>query len=85
MVNELFQWSSCSGWICLASHERAEGGQINFFTHTGEKSEQSVLTRSVRVTVIAWHPSEAVVALGWEDGYVTLISPSRELGVAIII
>mmetsp|Transcript_42942 Transcript_42942/g.100869 ORF Transcript_42942/g.100869 Transcript_42942/m.100869 type:complete len:1420 (-) Transcript_42942:132-4391(-) len=54
----------------------AEGTQVRIFRDEGEELIESVQSRAVSCTSLAWHPRAKVVAAGWEDGVVTFAGPA---------
>ncbi|CAJ0578875.1 unnamed protein product, partial [Mesorhabditis spiculigera] len=76
MAHEIVEWSPSQGWLALASYGGG-AAQINFFTSGGQKTEGVPLARTCRATVIEWHPTEPILAVGWEDGALTATTPSR--------
>uniref|UniRef100_A0A914DW40 Anaphase-promoting complex subunit 4-like WD40 domain-containing protein n=1 Tax=Acrobeloides nanus TaxID=290746 RepID=A0A914DW40_9BILA len=74
------QWHPCRDFLAVSSYRSGHGGEVNFFTKKGGKSFfVSKIAQNVRATKIAWHPSETILAVGWDNGRISIIDPLNKL------
>ncbi|KAL4454946.1 hypothetical protein ABPG74_006328 [Tetrahymena malaccensis] len=52
--------------------------KILLFNECGEKHDYE-LSRNIRCTYVQWHPSQPIIALGWETGAITLWSEETKV------
>ncbi|MFH4982508.1 hypothetical protein AB6A40_009217 [Gnathostoma spinigerum] len=72
-IHERILWQPHGCRLAVTSYNAKVGGEVNFFLHHGGKSEVKPVRRSqARVTQLAWHPKDDLIAIGWNNGYVTL-------------
>ena len=61
-------WAQSHPVLAVAS----AGGRVEFFNEEGEESESRPIDRNAEPTALAWHHRGQLVAVGWDDGVVTL-------------
>ncbi|XP_041829697.1 intraflagellar transport protein 140 homolog [Melanotaenia boesemani] len=72
-------WHSTLPLLAVASNSLTTGGNVDIYLQQGEYVESCHIERPHQPTVLRWHPSKSVLALGWENGEVLLLTiPSGE-------
>ncbi|XP_028989874.1 intraflagellar transport protein 140 homolog [Betta splendens] len=75
-------WHSALPVLAVASSRAGSGGILDLYLQQGEYVENCHLERPHQPTVLRWHPTKPVLALGWENGEVVLMThPSGDLTV----
>eukprot|EP01135_Chromosphaera_perkinsii_P005240 Nk52_evm9s327 gene=Nk52_evmTU9s327 len=66
---------------CSREEDRAGvvGHSVRFYMDEGEEVSDSNLERSCRAAVIKWHPHRKILAVGWEDGTLTVWNEYEKL------
>ncbi|KAM9716097.1 intraflagellar transport protein 140 homolog isoform 2-T2 [Menidia menidia] len=67
-------WHSTIPILAVASSSPAAGGNVDLYLQQGEYVENCHAERPHQPTVLRWHPSKAVLAQGWENGEVVLLT-----------
>ncbi|MBN3275130.1 IF140 protein, partial [Polyodon spathula] len=67
-------WHSSQPVLAVASISPSTGGSIDLYLQQGEHVGNSHVERPFKPTVLHWHPSKQVLAVGWETGEVLLLS-----------
>ncbi|XP_077482190.1 intraflagellar transport protein 140 homolog isoform X1 [Stigmatopora argus] len=70
------KWHPVLSLLAVASRNSTTGGNVNIYLQQGENVENCRVERAHRATVLCWHPIKPVLALGWENGEVLLLSHS---------
>ncbi|KAM6951358.1 intraflagellar transport protein 140 homolog [Aplochiton taeniatus] len=72
-------WHCTQPLLAVASNSTSTGGNVNIYLQQGEYVESCHVERPMQPTVLRWHPTKPVLALGWETGEVLLLThPSGE-------
>ncbi|KAM4624504.1 intraflagellar transport protein 140 homolog [Polymixia lowei] len=72
-------WHSTQPILAVASNSSSTGGNIDLYLQQGECVESCHIERPDQPTALRWHPVRPVLALGWENGEVLLLThPSGE-------
>uniref|UniRef100_A0A4W6G1I9 Intraflagellar transport 140 n=1 Tax=Lates calcarifer TaxID=8187 RepID=A0A4W6G1I9_LATCA len=74
VVPSQLTWHSALPVLAVASSSPATGGNIDLYLQQGEYVEGCHVERPHQPTVLRWHPTKPVLALGWENGEVVLLS-----------
>uniref|UniRef100_A0A7E4ZTU6 WD_REPEATS_REGION domain-containing protein n=1 Tax=Panagrellus redivivus TaxID=6233 RepID=A0A7E4ZTU6_PANRE len=73
-------WHSCRDFLACANCFSNDIGVVKFYSKQGGKllytSKEKTAAKPVQ---ILWHPTEAVVVVGWDSGKVSLISPTNDV------
>uniref|UniRef100_A0A7N6FI41 Intraflagellar transport 140 homolog (Chlamydomonas) n=1 Tax=Anabas testudineus TaxID=64144 RepID=A0A7N6FI41_ANATE len=67
-------WHSAVPVLAVASNRATSGGTVDLYLQQGEYVENCHLERSHQPTVLRWHPTKPVLALGWENGEIVLLT-----------
>ncbi|XP_061563720.1 intraflagellar transport protein 140 homolog [Cololabis saira] len=67
-------WHSTIPILAVASIRPGTGGNVDLYLQQGEYVESCHVERPHQPTVLQWHPSKTVLALGWENGEVVLLT-----------
>ncbi|KAG7227762.1 hypothetical protein INR49_013556 [Caranx melampygus] len=67
-------WHSALPVLAVASSTPATGGNVDLYLQQGEHVETCHVERPQQPTVLRWHPTKPVLALGWENGEVVLLT-----------
>ncbi|XP_034716265.1 intraflagellar transport protein 140 homolog isoform X1 [Etheostoma cragini] len=67
-------WHSALPILAVASSSPTTGGNVDLYLQQGEYVESCHLERPYQPTVLRWHPTKPVLALGWENGEVVLLT-----------
>ncbi|XP_023267040.1 intraflagellar transport protein 140 homolog isoform X1 [Seriola lalandi dorsalis] len=67
-------WHSALPVLAVASSSPATGGNVDLYLQQGEYVESCHVERPYQPTVLRWHPTKPVLALGWEKGEVVLLT-----------
>uniref|UniRef100_A0A3Q0REE4 Intraflagellar transport 140 n=1 Tax=Amphilophus citrinellus TaxID=61819 RepID=A0A3Q0REE4_AMPCI len=67
-------WHSNLPILAVASSSPATGGKVDLYLQQGEHVESCHVGRPHRPTVMHWHPTKPVLALGWDKGEVVLLT-----------
>ncbi|KAM6964373.1 intraflagellar transport protein 140 homolog isoform 2-T2 [Tautogolabrus adspersus] len=67
-------WHTALPVLAVASSSPTTGGHIDLYLQQGEYVESCHLERPYLPTVLRWHPTKPVLALGWENGEVVLLT-----------
>ncbi|XP_034564169.1 intraflagellar transport protein 140 homolog [Notolabrus celidotus] len=67
-------WHSALPVLAVASSSPSTGGHVDLYLQQGEYVEICHLERPHQPTVLRWHPIKPVLALGWENGEVVLLT-----------
>ncbi|XP_071318478.1 intraflagellar transport protein 140 homolog [Trachinotus anak] len=67
-------WHSALPVLAVASSIPATGGNVDLYLQQGEYVESCHVERQHQPTVLRWHPTKPVLALGWENGEVVLLT-----------
>uniref|UniRef100_A0A8C9SZL0 Intraflagellar transport 140 n=1 Tax=Scleropages formosus TaxID=113540 RepID=A0A8C9SZL0_SCLFO len=74
-------WHSTQPVLAVSSMSPETGGAVDLYLQQGEHVASCHVQRSSPASVLRWHPSKAVLAVGWHAGEVLLLShPSGEQG-----
>ncbi|KAJ7984508.1 hypothetical protein DPEC_G00355540 [Dallia pectoralis] len=72
-------WHPSQPVLAVASNSPTTGGNIDLYHQQGEHVASCHVDRSFQPTVLRWHPTKSLLALGWETGEVLLLAhPSGE-------
>ncbi|XP_047465018.1 intraflagellar transport protein 140 homolog [Mugil cephalus] len=75
-------WHSALPVLAVASGNHAVGYIVDLYLQQGEYVENCHVQRPHHPTVLRWHPTKPVLALGWENGEVMLLThPSGDQAV----
>ncbi|KAK5601789.1 hypothetical protein CRENBAI_020358 [Crenichthys baileyi] len=78
----LLTWHSTLPILAVASSSPASGGCVDLYLQQGEYVESCHVERPHQAAVLRWHPLKPVLALGWENGEVMLLThPSGDQAV----
>ncbi|KAJ4940251.1 hypothetical protein JOQ06_026560 [Pogonophryne albipinna] len=67
-------WHSSLSVLAVASSSSTNGGNVDLYLQQGEFVERCHLERLHPPTVMRWHPTKPLLALGWENGEVVLLT-----------
>uniref|UniRef100_A0A667XJ74 Intraflagellar transport 140 n=1 Tax=Myripristis murdjan TaxID=586833 RepID=A0A667XJ74_9TELE len=67
-------WHSTLPVLAVASSSSTSGGNVDLYLQQGEFVESCHVNRPNQPTVLRWHPIKPVLALGWENGEVLLLT-----------
>ncbi|XP_069011880.1 intraflagellar transport protein 140 homolog [Embiotoca jacksoni] len=67
-------WHSALPVLAVASSSPATGGNVDLYLQQGEYVESCHVERPHQPVVLRWHPTKPVLALGWENGEVVLLT-----------
>ncbi|KAM9837971.1 intraflagellar transport protein 140 homolog [Aulostomus maculatus] len=67
-------WHSALTLLAVASSSSTAGGNIDLYLQQGELVESCHTERPHQPTVLRWHPTKPVLAVGWENGEVLLLT-----------
>ncbi|KAK9530529.1 hypothetical protein VZT92_012025 [Zoarces viviparus] len=67
-------WHSALPVLAVASSSPTTGGNVDLYLQQGEYVDSCHLERPHQPTVLRWHPIKPVLALGWENGEVVLLT-----------
>ncbi|XP_033963084.1 intraflagellar transport protein 140 homolog [Pseudochaenichthys georgianus] len=67
-------WHSSLSVLAVASSSSTNGGNVDIYLQQGEFVERCHLERLHPPTVMRWHPTKPLLALGWENGEVVLLT-----------
>uniref|UniRef100_A0A3Q3S0X4 Intraflagellar transport 140 homolog (Chlamydomonas) n=1 Tax=Mastacembelus armatus TaxID=205130 RepID=A0A3Q3S0X4_9TELE len=67
-------WHAAFPVLAVASSRAAAGGTVDLYLQQGEHVESCHLERPHQPTVLHWHPTKPVLAVGWENGEVVLLT-----------
>ncbi|XP_031699183.1 intraflagellar transport protein 140 homolog [Anarrhichthys ocellatus] len=67
-------WHSALPVLAVASSSPTTGGNVDLYLQQGEYVDSCHLERPHQPTVLRWHPMKPVLALGWENGEVVLLT-----------
>ncbi|XP_040032624.2 intraflagellar transport protein 140 homolog [Gasterosteus aculeatus] len=67
-------WHSALPVLAVASSSSTTGGNVDLYLQQGESVDSCHLERPHLPTALRWHPVKPVLALGWEDGAVVLLT-----------
>ncbi|XP_041671340.1 intraflagellar transport protein 140 homolog [Cheilinus undulatus] len=73
-VPSQLSWHSALPVLAVASSSPITGGHIDLYLQQGEYVESCHLEHPQQPTVLCWHPTKPVLALGWENGEVVLLT-----------
>ncbi|XP_050392806.2 intraflagellar transport protein 140 homolog [Patella vulgata] len=65
-------WSPSSLLLAITCYSDENGGAVQLFTEEGEKIEHSAVQKHCHVSVVAWHPTKRIIAVGWDTGEITI-------------
>uniref|UniRef100_A0A1I8C224 WD_REPEATS_REGION domain-containing protein n=1 Tax=Meloidogyne hapla TaxID=6305 RepID=A0A1I8C224_MELHA len=72
------EWHSIKDLLAVSSINSNSGGFISFFTKKGGKPFFSSKVRNQNSpTTFCWHPTESLLAIGWETGHLSLVDPTK--------
>ncbi|XP_023147519.2 intraflagellar transport protein 140 homolog isoform X1 [Amphiprion ocellaris] len=67
-------WHSALPVLAVASSSPATGGNVDLYLQQGEHVESCHVERPHLPIVLCWHPTKPVLAVGWENGEVVLLT-----------
>ncbi|XP_068610701.1 intraflagellar transport protein 140 homolog [Brachionichthys hirsutus] len=67
-------WHSALPLLAVSSSSASTGGNVDIYLQQGQHVDSCHLERPHRPTVLRWHPTKPVLALGWETGEVALLT-----------
>ncbi|CAN9508576.1 unnamed protein product [Ophioblennius macclurei] len=67
-------WHSALPVLAVASSSPASGGNVDLYLQQGEYVESCHTERPHQAAVLRWHPIKPVLAIGWENGEVVLLT-----------
>ncbi|KAM9817055.1 intraflagellar transport protein 140 homolog [Neosynchiropus ocellatus] len=67
-------WHSALPVLAVSSSSFTVGGNVDVYLQQGEHVESCHIERPHQATVLRWHPTKPVLALGWENGEVLLLT-----------
>lgn len=72
-----FEWSNTEDSFLAVGKI---SGAVDLFTESGEEADRAIVRRSksVRVNVLRWHPRAMVLAVGFDDGSISLWTNSEK-------
>ncbi|KAI6196728.1 Intraflagellar transport protein [Aphelenchoides besseyi] len=74
-------WHPNRDLLAVSSFSPVSGGYVSFVSKKGGKSFYSNSARSDQhVNSVEWHPTETILAIGWESGAVSLVDPLNSKG-----
>lgn len=75
-------WHATSPVLAVASSSPSSGGTVDVYLQQGDFVERCHVERPYQPTVMRWHPMKPVLAVGWENGEVILVTyPSGDQAV----
>ncbi|KAM4524435.1 intraflagellar transport protein 140 homolog [Odontesthes bonariensis] len=70
----MLTWHSTIPLLAVASSSPATGGNVDLYLQQGEYVESCHVERPHQPAVLRWHPLKPVLAQGWENGEVVLLT-----------
>uniref|UniRef100_A0A3P9DT49 Intraflagellar transport 140 n=1 Tax=Maylandia zebra TaxID=106582 RepID=A0A3P9DT49_9CICH len=67
-------WHSSLPILAVASSSPATGGKVDLYLQQGEYVESCHVVRPHQPTGLRWHPTKPVLAVGWDNGEVVLLT-----------
>ncbi|XP_006801137.1 intraflagellar transport protein 140 homolog [Neolamprologus brichardi] len=67
-------WHSSLPILAVASSSPATGGKVDLYLQQGEHVESCHVVRPHQPTGLRWHPTKPVLAVGWDNGEVVLLT-----------
>ncbi|KAK2190875.1 hypothetical protein NP493_66g06033 [Ridgeia piscesae] len=72
--NTDIQWHTTAPLLAVASQSSSTGGSVNLYREEGEYVQDGELRKSRPASVLAWHPTRKILAVGWETGELTILN-----------
>lgn len=70
----LMEWHKSHSILALVSDTQQAKGCLTFYKEDGEKLNNAGIQRTIPITATAWHPIKKVLAVGWDNGTITIYS-----------
>ena len=69
-------WHNSHALLAVGSYSEEKGGYVSLYTDDGEQVENVSIPPhpTAQVTCTAWHPTNKILAIGWENGELFLYS-----------